>query len=232
MAFFIKDTEVQLAKKDIIQNDEGYTAFPQNESVSFNSDILFPVGLLSGSKLKDAVKEDILIAIPNIQGTFDGDWPWITYSLTDDGWVLDDEYVEALKYKIEDNYVEYYNKTKAFFQQNKCIVRNFKKDDQKKSPLFELGGQPPLGQNWDSIMFDEMGDNPELDHYHDAMDEEEGEEFERMSTREITYFDEDLEKEFIYLGLFSYDTYMNGGGECIVFYQSELKKVMVIAEFS
>jgi len=194
--------------------------------------MLFPVALLSGSKLKDAVKEDILVAIPNTQGTFDGDWPWITYSLTDDGWVLDEEYEEALEYKIEDSYAEYYNKAKSFFEKNKFIVGNVNQDDQEKSPLFKLGGQPPLGQNWGSMMFDEMGDNPELDHYHDVMDDEEGEEFERVSTREITYFDEQIEKEFIYLGLFSYDTYMDGGGECIVFYQPELKKVMVIAEFS
>lgn len=232
MAFIIKDTEVQLTKENVLQNSAGYTAFPTTESVSFDPEILLPVGLLSGNTLKDAVEEDILIAIPNLQSTFDGDYPWITYSLTDNGWALDEEYVEDLKYKFEDNYIEHYNKAKDFFQSNQFLVKSFKNDNPKKAPLFASGGQPPLGQNWDANMYDEMGDNPELDNYHDVMEEEEGEEFEKMSTREITYFDEDLEKDFIYLGMFSYDTYMDGGGECIVFYQPELKKVMVVPEFS
>jgi len=237
MAFFIKDTEVQLSKKSILENGDGYTAFPNAESATFDPDVLIPVGLLSGKNLKDQVEEDILIALPNIQGTFDGEWPWITYSLTDKGWVLDEEYLEASEDKIEDSYVEYYNKAKAFFEENKFLSDNLKnenpnKDNQEKASLFELGGQPPLGQNWDSMMFDEMGDNPELDNYHEVMDEGEDEEVEHMSTREITYFDEEFEKEFIYLGLFSYDIYVDGGGECIVFYQPELKKVMVVAEFS
>ena len=77
-----------------------------------------------------------------------------------------------------------------------------------------------------------MEDNPELDRYHDAMEEESGSDYEYMSSREITYFDEGLEQEFIFLGRFSYDLYLDGGGDCIVFYQPELKKVMVVAEFS
>jgi len=64
------------------------------------------------------------------------------------------------------------------------------------------------------------------------MDEEEGPDFDLMSTREIVYIDEEAEKEYVFLGMFSYDTYLNGGGECIVFYQPELKKVLVVAEFS
>lgn len=230
MAFLIKDTKLKVLPVAILQEEEKYIPFPTQDSVLFEQNALLPIGLLSFSQFDDSSNEKILIAVPNLQGTFDGDYPFITYSLTSEGWLLDGEYSDALEYKFEKNYIEYYQQAQAFFKQHKHLTYDLEVGE--KSPLFELGGQPPLGQNWDSMLFDEMGDNPELDNYHDVMDEESGSDFENMSTKEITYFDEELKKEFIFLGTFSYDIYLDGGGDCIVFYQPELKKVMVIAEFS
>ena len=230
MSFVIKDTKLRVLPVAIVEEKDTYIPFPTQDSSLFDPKFLLPIGLLSYSQFDEGSNEKILIAIPNTQGTFDGDYPFITYSLTNKGWLLDDEYSEAAEDKCEENYTNYYHKAQEFFKQNKHLTNNLDAGD--KSPLFELGGQPPLGQNWDSELFDEMEDNPELDNYYDVMDEESGSEFEIMSTREITYFDEELEKEFIFLGKFSYDTYLDGGGDCIVFYQPELKKVMVVAEFS
>ena len=61
---------------------------------------------------------------------------------------------------------------------------------------------------------------------------ESGPDFDIMRTREITFFDAELNKEFVFLGTFSFDVYFEGPGDCIVLYQPELKKVMVVAEFS
>lgn len=230
MAFLVKDTKLKMISREIIQEEEKYVAFPTNKLVLFDQDALFPIALLSYNQFDNSTDEKILIAVPNIQGIFDGDHPFITYSLTRDGWLLDDEYCDDSEYKLEEYYIKRYQQTQAFFKQHKHLTYDLKAGE--KHPLFELGGQPPLGQNWDSMLYDEMGDNPELDHYHEVMEEKSGSDFEHMNTREITYFDEELEKEFIFLGKFSYGLYLNSGGDCIVFYQPELKKVMVIAEFS
>ena len=225
MAFLIKDTKLKVPFVEILQEEERYVAFPTNESALFDQDTLLPVGLLSYSLFDNKANDEILIAVPNIQGTFDGDYPFITYSLTSEGWLLDDEYSDGLEYKIEEPYIKRYKQAQIFFKERKLKTG-------EGCPLFKLGGQPTLGQNWDSMLYDEMGDNPELDHYHDVMEDGSESDFEYMSTREITYFDEELEKEFIFLGKFSYDLYLGSGGDCIVFYQPELKKVMVVAEFS
>lgn len=230
MSFLIKDTKIKVSPVEILQEEKNYIPFPTQETASFDENILLPIGLLSYNQFDSNSDEKILIAVPNMQGIFEGDYPFITYSLNNNEWQLDEEYTDALKYQFEEDYTQYYQKAKSFFQQNNYITYDL--EDGDKSPLFELGGQPPLGQNWDAELYDEMGDNPELDHYHDIMEEESGSDFEKMSTREITYFNEELEKEFIFLGTFSYDIYLDGGGECIVFYQPELKKVMVVPEFS
>jgi len=230
MSFIIKDTKLKVSHREILKCEDGYTAFPSSEHVALDENSLFPLGLLS-YKLFDTDKDDkVLIALPNAQGIFDGDYPFITYSLTDEGWKLDEDFADALEYEIEEHYIKYHQQAQAFFKQHQHLTYGLK--DGEKEPLFKLGGQPPLGENWDSYLYDEMGDNPELDHYHDVMEEESGSEYEYMSSREITYFDEEIEQEFIYLGKFSYDIYVDGGGDCIVFYQPELKKVMVVSEFS
>ncbi|MCP4251998.1 MAG: hypothetical protein GY775_01090 [Candidatus Scalindua sp.] len=230
MAFLIKDTKLKVLPRAILREEHKYIPFPTQDSVLIGHNALLPIGLLSYSQFDESSNEKILIAVPSLQGTFDGDYPFITYSLTSDGWLLDDEYSGALEYKLEENHTEYYQKAEAFFKQHNHLTCDLDVGD--KSPLFELGGQPPLGQNWDSMLFDEMEDNPELDNYYDVMDEESGSDFENMSTKEITYFDEELEKEFIFLGAFSYDTYLDRDGDCIVFYQPELKKIMLVSEFS
>jgi len=230
MAFFIKETNVKALPLTIIQEEDLYIPFPSTDSVSFDDNVLLPIGLLSYSQFDATSQEKILIAVPNIQGTFYGDFPFITYSLTSKGWTLDNEYHDGLKYGLEERYSTYYKKAKDFYSKNNHLTYDLSEGGHEW--LFKIGGQPPLGQNWCSSLYDEMGDNPELDNYFDVMDEESGPEFESMNAKEITYFDEELEKEFVYLGMFSYDTYLDGGGECIVFYQPELKKVMVVAEFS
>lgn len=228
MAFLIKDKELDIKHQKLLQNQDSYTAFPTAEQVAFDETHLLPIGLISGLKHLD---EDIFIAMPRLGSIFDGDFPIVTYSLTDKGWVLDEEYLEDLDYDLEDEYMEHYHKAKAYFAQHQHL-RHGLKEAEDKEPLFELGGQPPLGQNWCANLYDEMGDYPELDDYFDVMEEGSGEDYERMKTREITYQDEEDEREYVFLGLFSYELYFEGGGECIVFYQPQLKKVMVVAEFS
>lgn len=230
MSFIIKDTNLKVSYRKIFEVEDEYLPFPSTGSVAFDENTLLPIGLLSYKIFDGEVNDQILIAVPNAQGIFDGDYPFITYSLTSEGWELDKDFLDASEYKFEDNYIKYYQQAKAFFKQHHHLTYCLK--DGEKEPLFELGGQPPLGQNWDSVLYDEMEDNPELDRYHDIMEEESGSDYEYMSNREITYFDEDLEQEFIFLGRFSYDLYLDGGGDCIVFYQPGLKKVMVVAEFS
>ncbi|WP_087019700.1 hypothetical protein [Thaumasiovibrio subtropicus] len=230
MAFLIKDTQLKVKPVAMTQQNEKYIPFPTQEEVAFDSDALLPIGLLSYDQFDERDNEQILIAVPNVQGTFDGDYEYLTYSKTAQGWRLDEEYADALEYKLEEYMTEHYQKAVSFFNENRHLTYGL--EEGEATALFELGGQPPLGQNWDAVLYDEMGDNPELDHYHEVMDEESGENFDHMSTREITYLNEESDKEFIFLGAFSYDTYLEGGGECIVFYQPELKKVMVVAEFS
>ncbi|KJY85902.1 hypothetical protein TW84_20970 [Vibrio neptunius] len=230
MSFIIKDTQLKVFPTTVAQHVAGYIPFPVQDNIIFDQESLLPIGLLSYSRFDDESTDEILIAMPNIQGVFDGDYPFVTYSLTSDGWALDDDYSDALEYNLEEHYSDYYRKSAVFYRENEYLTHDLASG--AKAPLFELGGQPPLGENWDAMLYDEMEDNPELDHYHDVMDDESGPDFERMSTREITYFDEELGKEFVFLGTFSFDTYLDGGGEGIVFYQPELKKVMVVAEFS
>jgi hypothetical protein len=213
-----------------MQKEDSYIPFPVKNNSLSDKEALLPVGMLLFNQFDNNSNDEVLIAVPNAQGIFDGDYPFVTYSLTSEGWKLDDMYSDALKYNFEEHYLNYYKRAKDFYTENKYITNGLESD--MRCPLFELGGQPPLGQNWDAMLYDEMGENPELDNYHDIMDEEGGSDFEFMSTREITYFDEALNKEFIFLGSFSLDVYLDGGGDFIVFYQPELKKVMVVAEFS
>lgn len=230
MAFLIKDTKLKVRPVEISQATNNYTPLPTQDTVLYDNNALLPIGLLSYGQFDERSNDHILIAMPNVQGIFYGDYPFLTYSLTSDGWRLDEEYVDGLEYKLEENYLDYFQQAHAFFKEHHFLSDDL--DSDNKALLFDLGGQPPLGQNWDAMLYDEMGENPELDHYHEIMDEESGADFDDMSTREITYFDEDLEQEFVYLGMFSYDVYFEGGGECIVFYQPDLKKVMVVPEFS
>ncbi len=232
MAFIIKQDKSSITFEEIFQQNEKYIAFPTTDAVKFDQQALLPIGLLSYRQPDSDVEEQILIAMPNNQGIFDGDEPIITYSLRGEGWTLDQEHDPD--YPLDEEYLEHYQQAQAFFNNKQSLIYNL--DDEENTslvPLFILGGQPPLGQNWDAEMYDEMGDNPELDHWHDVIDEGESHaEFEHMSTRQINYLDEESEKEYLYLGMFDYTPYFDGGGECIVFYQPELKQVMVIAEFS
>lgn len=230
MAFLIKDTKLKLPTTNIVQQGEHYISFPNNESVLFDEAQLIPIGLLSVSELDDRVDEPVLIALPNVQGIFYGDEPFLTYSLTDKGWSLDQAYAEAAEHKIEENYAKYYQQAHHFFKEHGYLNSSLEESEQET--LFKLGGQPPLGQNWDAILYDEMGDNPELDHYHEVMDEGDDAEVEEMSQREITYLDEEQNQEFIYLGRFNFELYLATDMTGIVFYQPELKKVMLVIESS
>ncbi len=230
MAFLIKPTALKQAQRNIYHNEAGFTAFPSTEQVAYNDQQLLPIGLLSYQAFDATSQQQILIAVPAVQGTFDGDYPYLSYSLTADGWQMDDTSVEFFGEEFS-CYHDYFNQAQDFFGHHEMLTYSLEAEGSKQA-LFELGGQPPLGCNWDANLYDEMAENEELDHYFDVMDEEEGVEFETMSTREIVYLDEDTDQEYVYLGQFSYDTYLDGGGECIVFYQPELKKVLVVAEFS
>lgn len=235
MTFLIKETELQIPAQDIYEASSNAVFFPTEQHVLFDNEQLLPIALLDIKLLNSNqnygnVSDAVLIAVPNVQGTFYGDEPFISYSLTAQGWVLDAEYHDAATHILEEDYLEHYKKAQAYFKKHEFLTYNLSAGD--KSVLFELGGQPPLGQNWDAIMYDEMADNPELDHYHEVMDEESGAEYEKMCTREIVYFDDSLQEEFIYLGKFSYDIYLGSSGEGIVFYQPKLKKVMIVTEFS
>ena len=230
MTFLIKETKFKVSCEDIFEEKLDVTIFPTAQQVLFDSKKLLPIALLNINQFDSRVHDAVFIAVPNVQGTFYGDEPFITYSLTEQGWVLDAEHHEAAIDSLEEDYLEHYQQAQAYFKQHKYLTYNFSGND--KSVLFELGGQPPLGQNWDAMLYDEMGDNPELDHYHDVMDEESGADYDDMCTREIVYFDDNLKEEFIYLGKFSYDIYLGAGGDGIVFYQPKLKKVMIVTEFS
>ena len=230
MSFIIKDTQVKAVYSTLEQEEASYIPFSVEENTILEKESLLPIGLLSYNKFDSNSNDKILIAMPNMQGIFYGDYPLVTYSLTDEGWALDDEYTDALEYPLEQPHLDYYHKAIAFFRENQYLTDDLTSGE--RAPLFELGGQPPLGQNWDAMIVDEDEDNPDLDNYYEVMDEESGPDFDIMSTREITYFDAELDKEFVFLGTFSFDVYFEGGGDCIVFYQPELKKAMVVAEFS
>jgi|GEM_PF-5127755 len=230
MAFLIKESELKVAARKIMQDGEDYCAFPSTQQAKYDPNEFLAIGLLPSNLFDSTTNDQILIAIPNAQGTFYGDYPFITYSLTDEGWQLDEDCKDVTEDRLDEPYQQRYQQALEFFKQHKYLNSDLEAGNQ--SPLFELGGQPPIGQNWACNLYDEMEDNPDLDRHYDALEEGEGEEFEYMSTRELTYFDEDLEKEFFFLGWFSYDLYLDAGGECMVFYQPELKKVMVVAEFS
>ncbi|MDO6707204.1 hypothetical protein [Photobacterium sp. 1_MG-2023] len=228
MAFIIKDTPVKVAEREIFQDEDGYIAFPSNEMAVFDREQFIPIGVLSYQQFDRHSNEKIFIAVPNLQGIPDGDYGAITYSFVSesDGWRLDDEFANDSKLDEGEDYIDRYQQSREFFTQHQYLEAYG-----RKAPLFVIGGQPPLGQNWDAILYDEMGDNPELDHYHDVTSDRDDPEFESMSSREITYFDEETEQEFIFLGYFSDTPYLELSGTFMVFYQPESKKVMLVVEY-
>ena len=226
MAFTIKDTEVKVTEREIFHDENEYTSFPTTALVNFEQDELIPIGLLSYQLFDSSSCDAILIAVPNLQGIPDGDYGPITYSFIGEKsrWKLDNEFIEDPK--LDEEYLENYESARDFYLKNNYIM-----EYRSKSPLFTLGGQPPLGQNWDSILYNEMGDNPELDYYHDVTSNINDPKFEYMSTREIVYLDERDEKEYVFLGSFRDIPYLDMAGSIMVFYQHELKKVMLVVEY-
>ncbi|MCG7499802.1 hypothetical protein MHO82_23320 [Vibrio sp. Of7-15] len=228
MAFFIKDTKLKVAEREIFHNEEGYIGFPSKDLVVFDNDTLLPIGLLSYNLFDSDSDEKILIAVPNLQGIPEGDYGAITYSFInkEEGWRLDDEFLHDSALDEEEDYISNYHQAHEFFIKHKHVTAFG-----RKAPLFEIGGQPPLGQNWDSILYNERGDNPELDRYHEVTSNISDPDFEYMSTRDITYFNEREEQEFIFLGCFSDTPYLDLAGKFMVFYQPDLKKVMLVIEY-
>ena len=228
MAFIIKESKIRVDEREIFQAENLYTPFPSNGLVSFDSSQLIPIGILSYNAFDSTVLNQVLIAVPNLQGIPDGDYGAITYSFDSEcnKWQLDEEFLNDAKLEDHDFHLDIYEKTKLFFNENGFIV-----ESGNKKPLFVIGGQPPLGQNWDSVLYDEAGDNPELDHYDEVMTNLNDPEFEYMSTREVVYLDEESEDEYIFLGSFRDTPYLDLAGCLMVFYQPELNKVMLAIEY-
>lgn len=231
MALYIKDSALACPATKVLQATDFYKPFPSSQDVAFNDTQLLPVGLLAYSKLDANSDDNVLIALPISMEIFDGDLPYISYSLTDIGWQVDAHNVDNLSEEKEDfeDYSEYYQQAASFYAKHQRL--NYTLDENDESvPLFEFGGQPILGCNWDAYLWDEEGDDETR--YFDAMDEQSGENYSHYSTREIGFFDEEHDVDFAYLGTFCFSTYFEGGGEGIVFYSAKHKRVLVIAEFS
>lgn len=228
MALHIKDSAVTDSPTRITKESNFYTPFPSNEQVTFNEKQLLPLGLLSTTKLAQDDKDNILIAMPISMAIFDGDVPYIAYSLTDHGWQVDASYLESLSDDFE-SYGEYYQKAASFYKEHTFLNMSLNEAEEGE-PLFEFGGQPELGCNWDAYLWDEESDDETR--YFDAMDEESGDNYDHYATREIGFLDEQSGVDFSYLGTFSFSIYVDGGGEAIVFYSAKHKKVLIIAEFS
>ncbi|MCY9801840.1 hypothetical protein ACRZ5S_04720 [Vibrio scophthalmi] len=235
MAFVIKDTKLNVAETDIFNDEAGYAAFPTAESVTFDREKLIPIGLLSFNMFDAGVDDKTLIALPNLQGIPDGDYGPITYSYIDEqqGWCLDDEYANDDTLEEQDEYLDNYQQAQDEFAANQCLMRRG-----KKLPLITLGGQPRFGQNWASCLYNELAKNPELDHYYEVTCSLNHPEFEHMSTRDIVYVDEKDNKEYTFIGSFKDEAYLvrdseylGFAGEFMVFYQPQLKKVMLVAEY-
>lgn len=228
MAFIIKESKVKVDERKIFQGENGYVPFPNNDVATFDNDELIPIGVLSYNQFDSSSDDKILIAVPNLQGIPDGDYGPITYSFANEneGWRLDEEFRSDAKLDDQEDYLDNYKEALNSFTENGYIM-----ESGEKAPLFEIGGQPPLGQNWDAILYDEMGDNPELDHYHEVTSDLNHPEFEDMNTRDIVYFDEEDEREYIFLGSFRDTPYLDLSGCIMVFYQPDLKKVMLVVEY-
>ena len=241
MAIEIKTTPIKIGYEDITTKTDEYTPFPTKNDVTYNKNQLLPIGLLSCSVFDGSSEESVLIALPISANVFYGDVLYISYSLTEHGWEVDEEDRDNIGGDF-DSYRAYFDQARDFYQQHEAVTSQLIEGNKSQS-LFELGGQPALGCNWDEMFTDE--DNEELRQYFDVVfdldDDEDEEEFDEEAyekkynefiSREIVYHDEDLELDFLYLGCFKYDTYVDGGGEAILFYQPTLKKVMVFSEFS
>lgn len=228
MAIEVKPSGLKVSGQEVFDVSESYIAFPDQNEVTYDDGQLLPIGLVSFSLFEPSSTEKVLLALPISGAIFDGDVPFLTYSNTDKGWKVDEQDEEHLGGDFED-YQDYFEKAQRFYQQHKKLTVSLE-DNADTVSLFKLGGQPLLGCNWDAYLWDEESD--EYDDFFEALEEEEGDEYEDAISREIIYRDDESGKEFMYLGTYSYDTYVDGGGEAIVFYQPELKKVMVISEFS
>ncbi len=228
MAFIIKESKVRVDEREIFQREKVYTPFPSDELGSFDRNELIPIGILSYSVFDSAIIDQVLIAVPNLQGIPDGDYGAITYSFNSEcnKWRLDTEFLSDEKLEEQDVHLNNYKKSLEFFNENNFII-----ESGNKVPLFVIGGQPRFGQNWAASLYNEMGNNPELDHYYEVTTNINHPEFEYMSTREIVYLDEQKENEYIFLGSFRDIPYLDLAGCLMVFYQPELRKVMLAVEY-
>lgn len=228
MSFKFHKTKVSTKEFSVTSNSEQYQAFPEPDQIAYNPKQLLVVGILNYSSFDKASKDRILIAIPATIGTFYGDEPYLSYSFSNGIWQMDRQDIEYFDDEFINSYQKNFDKAKRFFQQHSQLCWGLD-ETRDAEALIHIGGQPPLGQNWDAEFND---DNAEADQYFDALDEGSGEIFEDWSNRNITFYDEDSELEFLYIGRIDYSLYLDGGGDCILFYQPEIRRVMAFAEFS
>ncbi|KDM91122.1 hypothetical protein [Photobacterium galatheae] len=231
MGLYIKDSAFTCPQTRILKATEFYKPFPTNEDVAFNQDQLLPIGLLAYSQIDKQSDNKVLIALPVSMAIFDGDVPFMTYSLTESGWQVDAHDAEHIDEDLEDfeDYGEFYERAAAFYAKYQRLSLSLEEESESVE-LLQIGGQPILGCNWDAYLWDEARDDE--DKYFDALDEESGANYDDYMSREIGFYDEESELDFVYLGTFSYTTYVDGGGECILFYNAQHQKVMAISEFS
>ncbi len=143
MALYIKDSALACPATKVLQATDFYKPFPSCQDVAFNDNQLLPIGLLAYSKLDANSDDNILIALPISMEIFDGDLPYISYSLTDNGWQVDAHNVDNLSEEKEDfeDYSEYYQQAASFYAKHQRL--NYSLDENDESvPLFEFGVNP------------------------------------------------------------------------------------------
>ncbi len=224
---YINDSDLALAKVEFLKESESYKLFPTAEDASFDENQLMPLGLLSIAE----TSEQILIALPLSSEVLDREIPYTSYSFTDSGWQVDKPYLEYIN--EDDDDLEYFDDLTEFYQRITSIFAQDRYYGNKvlealESSLLELGGHPILG-NWSMYLWN-TGDDLKMN-YSDAMHKKSGEAYEHYSSRQLAFYDEKSKVHFSYLGTLPLKPYFNLGGDAVLFYNAEHKKVLLTIDY-
>ncbi len=224
---YINDSELALAKVEFLKENESYKLFPTAADVSFDENQLMPLGLL----VHPESREQILIALPLSSEVLDREIPYTSYSLTDLGWQVDEQYLEHINEDEDDS--EYFDDLTEFYQRITSIFAQDRDYGNKvltalESSLLELGGHPMSG-NWSTYLWN-TGDDLKRN-YSAAMYEESGEAYAYYSSRQLAFYDEKSKVHFSYLGTLPLKPYFNLGGDAILFYNAKHKKVLFTIDY-
>jgi len=209
--------------KEICTNEAGYSAFPTVGDIfhsAHEAKLYYPIGMLNTASFGAEIEHNVPLFMPlGIEpmaygcceyGFVDGKWQDLTnIDGVDDAQVL--------------SQLSLLNKAKASFATNGFLPYG-EADEITQETLFNLGGDVPVGQNWDACLENEIVADSE---------EEEDQLWEDLASQKKPVFvDDESGHPYFFLGLINCRNYCEDGGEILYFYEPNAKKIMLAYEFS